>query len=122
DLYGHRHSQRHGISGDTEMKRVTISLFAVFAGFAFTVVAAQGLDPAALLRPLADQWPSYSGDYTGRRYSALTHVNQSNVAHLTLAWVAKITGGAGSGAAATTSVGGEGTGEITIGAASVKGA
>ena len=28
-----------------------------------------GLDPAALLEPLGDSWPTYSGDYTGRRYS-----------------------------------------------------
>ena len=102
-----------------------ISLFAFlafFAGFAFTVVGAQGLDPAALLKPLADQWTSYSGDYTGRRYSALTQIDQSNVKNLTLAWVAKITGGTGSGPAAKTIVGGEGTGDIAVGGAAVKGA
>ena len=38
-----------------------------------------GLDPAAILKPLADSWPTYSGDYTGRRYSALTQINQSTV-------------------------------------------
>jgi alcohol dehydrogenase (cytochrome c) len=81
-----------------------------------------GLDPAQLLEPLADQWPSYSGDYTGRRYSALTQVNQSNVKNLTLAWAAKIIGGAGSGPASRTIVGGEGTGDIVIGGPSVKGA
>jgi len=99
-----------------------LAFLAFFAGFAFTVAGAQGLDPAALLKPLADQWPSYSGDYTGRRYSALTQVNQSNVKNLTLAWVARITGGAGSGPAAKTIVGGEGTGDITVGGATVKGA
>ena len=26
-----------------------------------------GLDPAELLKPLSDSWPTYSGDYTGRR-------------------------------------------------------
>ena len=36
-----------------------------------------GLDPAAILKPLADSWPTYSGDYTGRRYSALTQINQT---------------------------------------------
>jgi alcohol dehydrogenase (cytochrome c) len=35
-----------------------------------------GLDPAALLKPLGDSWPTYSGDYTGRRYSSLTQINQ----------------------------------------------
>ena len=42
-------------------------------------VSRGGLDPAQLLKPLADSWPSYSGDYTGRRYSALTQINQANV-------------------------------------------
>ena len=46
----------------------------------------QGLDPAALLRPPIDTWPSYNGDYTGRRYSTLSRINRENVARLTLAW------------------------------------
>ena len=45
-----------------------------------------GLDPAALLKPLGETWPTYSGDYTGRRYSSLTQVNQSTVRNLGLAW------------------------------------
>ena len=48
-----------------------------------------GLDPASMLKPLAEEWTSYSGDYTGRRYSTLTQVNQTNVKNLTLAWVSK---------------------------------
>ena len=51
-----------------------------------------GLDPALLLKPLADSWPSYSGDYTGRRYSALTQITQANVKNLTLAWTARVSG------------------------------
>ena len=38
---------------------------------------AGGLDPAALMKPLADSWPTYSGDYTGRRYSALKQINRA---------------------------------------------
>ncbi len=34
-----------------------------------------GIDPADLRKPLADIWPSYSGDYTGRRYSALKEID-----------------------------------------------
>src|SRR5436190_20763538 len=74
-----------------------------------------GLDPAELLKPLADSWPSYSGDYTGRRYSALTHVNQSNVTQLTLAFAARLSGGPGGGGGfgpggpAVRIIGGEGT-------------
>ncbi len=52
-----------------------------------------GMDPAALLKPLADSWPTYSGDYSGRRYSALTQLNQATVKGLGLAWVAKLTAG-----------------------------
>ena len=33
-----------------------------------------------------DAWPSYNGDYTGRRFSTLTKVNEKNVQHLSLAW------------------------------------
>src|SRR5216110_1925849 len=32
---------------------------------------AQGLDPAALLKPATNTWPTYNGDYSGRRYSPL---------------------------------------------------
>src|ERR1041385_5106662 len=72
-----------------------------------------GLDPATIGKPLADSWPTYSGDYTGRRYSTLTHVNQSNVKSLTLLWTAKLTagpgtpGGPGPSAARKVVIGGE---------------
>ena len=45
------------------------------------------VDPASLLKPLADSWPTYSGDYTGRRFSALKQVNKTTVKNLSLAWV-----------------------------------
>ena len=53
----------------------------------------KGVAPAELLKPLKDSWPSYNGDYSGKRYSVLTQVNQSNVKHLTLAWSARVTPG-----------------------------
>ena len=55
----------------------------------------KGIDPAQLLKPLADQWPTYSGDLTGRRYSALTDVNRLTVKTLTLGWVATVRPGPG---------------------------
>src|ERR671927_439186 len=55
--------------------------------------APSGLDPAEILKPLGDSWPTYSGDYTGRRYSSLTQINQSNVTRLTLVYAAKVSGG-----------------------------
>ena len=56
-----------------------------------------GVDPASLLKPLADSWPTYSGDYTGRRFSALTQVNRTTVKNLTLAWVSRVVTGPGAG-------------------------
>jgi len=78
---------------------------------------AQPLDPAVLLKPLGDSWPTYSGDYSGKRYSALKQVDQTNVKNLTLAWVSRVTagapaqggGGRGGGGAVPTIVGGEGS-------------
>jgi alcohol dehydrogenase (cytochrome c) len=69
---------------------------------ATAVVSAQqsGLDPATMLKPLSDSWPTYSGDYTGRRYSALTQINQSNVKNLSLAWTTRLAAGPGGPAAA----------------------
>ncbi len=102
------------------------------------LVAAQssGLDPATLRRPLADSWPSYSGDLTGRRYSTLKQINKSNVRNLSLSWVARgLTqgsgatgrgaslaggavgrgGGGGRGGSYPLTVSGEGTGEYNTG-------
>ncbi len=50
-------------------------------------VAAQGLDPAALLKPATDTWPTYNGDYSGRRFSPLDQINATNIHSLTLAWI-----------------------------------
>jgi len=84
----------------------------------------RGVDDAMLLKPLADNWPTYSGDYSGKRYSALTQVNRANVKNLTLAWSTRIQpgmpaaggrggfGGFGGGPAVPTIIGGEGTGEL----------
>jgi alcohol dehydrogenase (cytochrome c) len=83
-------------------------------------VFAQPLDPALLTKPLGDSWPTYSGDYSGKRYSSLKQVDQSNVKNLTLAWASRVTVGAGDaggrggfgrggGGGVPTIVGGEGT-------------
>jgi alcohol dehydrogenase (cytochrome c) len=49
--------------------------------------AGQGpLDPALLLKPPAEAWPSYHGDYTGRHYSPLKQIDASNAHALSLAW------------------------------------
>ena len=35
-------------------------------------------------------WPTYNGDFSGRRYSDLAQINQSNVNLLTVAWMAQM--------------------------------
>jgi alcohol dehydrogenase (cytochrome c) len=40
-----------------------------------------------LARPVGENWTSYNGDYTGRRYSGLREVNATNVAQLRTGWV-----------------------------------
>jgi alcohol dehydrogenase (cytochrome c) len=50
-------------------------------------LGAQRLDPLKLLQPPTDSWPTFNGDYSGRRYSSLNQINASNVKSLTLAWV-----------------------------------
>jgi len=87
----------------------------------------QGLNSAQLLKPLGDDWPTYSGDYTGRRYSGLAQINQSNVKNLTLAWASRVTAGAGNtggggrgggrfgGGGAPVIIGGEGTADAGAG-------
>ena len=55
-----------------------------------------GLDPVDILKPLSDQWTSYSGDMSGKRYSALKQVNINTVKNLSLRWVnTNITTGCG---------------------------
>ena len=49
-------------------------------------VIAQGVDPSALLKPAADSWPTYHGDYSGQHHSRLTQITPANVHQLTLAW------------------------------------
>jgi alcohol dehydrogenase (cytochrome c) len=51
-----------------------------------TALSAQTLDPALLLKPPTDNWPTYNGDYSGRRFSTLSRINSSNVTSMTLAW------------------------------------
>jgi alcohol dehydrogenase (cytochrome c) len=40
-----------------------------------------------LTMPVGENWPSYNGDYTGRRYSSLHEINRANIAQLRAAWV-----------------------------------
>ena len=59
---------------------------------AAAALEAQPLDPAKLLKPPTDSWPTYNGDYSGRRNSPLTQINSSNVKNLALSWVFRSSG------------------------------
>src|ERR1700747_563929 len=53
-----------------------------------SVSTAIDVQPTRLLaKPIAGNWLSYNGDYTGRRYSILHEVSTSNVAQLRAQWV-----------------------------------
>ena len=49
-----------------------------------------GAERALLQKPLGESWPTYNGDYSGKRYSTLTQINQANVKNLTLAWTRRL--------------------------------
>jgi len=59
--------------------------------------AAQGLDPQALLHQPPSAWPTYNGDYSGRRFSPLKQINSANVQHLSLAWATRVTSSSSNG-------------------------
>ncbi len=72
-------------------------IFFLSAAVAAAVLAAQaqGLDPSRLGKPAIDSWPTYNGDYSGRRFSTLNKVNAGNVGALSLAWVYRLNLGGG---------------------------
>ncbi len=63
------------------MKNIALALIAVAPAFS------QALDPATLLRLPRENWPTYNGDYSGKRYSPLQQINADNINSLTIAWV-----------------------------------
>ena len=77
------------------MKRVALLVCGLASAAVLVGTAQTGLDPAKLLNPGTDSWPSYNGDYTGRRFSTLTKINDGNVSALSLAWVYRLNPGAG---------------------------
>ncbi len=66
--------------------RALLPLLVLALGLHSPIASAQGLDPAALLKPPTDTWPTYNGDYSGRRFSTLDQINAENISSLTLAW------------------------------------
>lgn len=70
-------------------------------------VAAQALDSAQLKKPLTDAWPTYNGDYSGKRFSKLAGIDRENVQKLKLAWSYRLA----AGNSTDTQTGGEGPAE-----------
>src|SRR5262249_30443905 len=115
------------------LKQLTLAApLLLFSGVAMG--QGSGVDPSDLLKPLKDSWPTYNGDYSGRRYSTLTQVDKTNVMHLTLAFMTRVTPGTGNtggggggrggrgggGGGGNVIVGGEGPGDIAVGGGGVK--
>ncbi len=74
------------------MRNVSM-LAGALAVAAAAVFAQEGVDQKLLSNPGTRSWPSYNGDYTGRRYSTLDKVNASTVKALSLAWVYRLNPG-----------------------------
>ena len=55
------------------------------AGSSTTALDIKASDLAA--KGISDQWLSYNGDYTGRRFSSLKQITPANVAQMRAAWV-----------------------------------
>src|SRR5215471_595445 len=83
---------RATLMGETMRAARNSKLLTCAVGIAFSLILApsrtrsQELDPAKLLAPATDTWPTYNGEYSGRRYSTLDQINSKNVGSLTLAW------------------------------------
>ncbi len=114
------------------VKRLLPTLGLLLLPIALAGAGRGGVAPEELLKPLTDSWPTYSGDYTGKRYSTLDQINQSTVKNLGLAWVARVTAGPGQGGGPfgfgrrgfggpPVIVGGEGSGDLPPVPANVKG-
>ncbi|MCU1330597.1 MAG: Pyrrolo-quinoline quinone, partial [Bryobacterales bacterium] len=88
-------------------------ILAASASLIPALLTAQALDPSVLTKPLGstDAWPTYSGDYSGKRFSSVKQINQTNVKSLTLSWVSRVTPGTGGGGrgGAPVIIGGEGS-------------
>jgi len=54
----------------TNMIRFALAVGLAALGFA----ADDGLDPKAIAKPPAGTWPTYNGDYSGKRYSPLAQL------------------------------------------------
>ena len=107
----------------TKRQTVLISCFRVVVamtlviGFAAarTIGQTPALDPTAMNKPPIDTWPTYHGDYSGRRYSTLKQITRENVKNLSLAWVYRLNTSRGNAM-----IGGEGPEDAPPGTPTIK--
>jgi acido-empty-quinoprotein group A len=62
---------------------LSLVLLALVAGG----LGAQELGPHSIVDPQPGSWPTYNGDYSGRRFSPLKQINQKTIGALALRWV-----------------------------------
>ena len=74
------------------MRRAGLPLAAAILSMV-TLAAQGGVTTARLLDPGTGSWPTYNGDYSGRRFSTLTSIDAANVKALSLAWLYTIPAG-----------------------------
>jgi acido-empty-quinoprotein group A len=92
DFHAYKHKVEYPRKTTTGLRGAVQSAAAILILLCVTSLTtpmstAQGLDAAAMLKPPTDTWPTYNGDYSGRRYSTLDQINVGNVNSLTLAWI-----------------------------------
>lgn len=68
-----------------------LAVLALFAALPGRLSIAQLLNPQSIGQPPTTSWPTYNGDYTGRRFSTLRQINSSTIHSLALAWMYRIT-------------------------------
>jgi len=74
--------------------RLILALCAALATVALSAPPATPhvlLGPNDLGQPPVSVWPTFNGDYTGRRFSTLTQIGSGNLNRLALEWVYRIT-------------------------------
>ncbi len=70
--------------------RSTLYSFLAALSISGNLLVAQQLPQADIQKPKPDSWPTFNGDYSGRRYSPLKQINSDNVKGLTLAWISRV--------------------------------
>ncbi len=84
------------------MRKLFVITSLIAAPILLLAQSSGGLDPLDILKPLGNNWPTYSGDMTGARHSSLKLINTQTVKNLSLEWI---------NAGITTACGPTGTGQ-----------